>query len=153
MKKKKKAPAQNPQKLTPYLLYKDVGKALDWIAKAFGFVEFGDRFTGEDGTVQHAAMEISPKGEVFMLGCPGAKYKNPKKLGSVTALMYVNVDDVDKHFARAKKAGAKILQKPEDTFYGDRRYGATDPEGHQWYFAQHVRDVTPEEMKKAAAKE
>jgi len=153
MKKKKKARTTNPQELTPYLLYKDVGKALDWFGKAFGFVEFGDRFTGEDGTVQHAAMQISSKGEVFMLGCPGPKYQNPKKLGNVTALMYVNVEDVDKHFARAKKAGAKILQKPEDTFYGDRRYGAVDPEGHQWYFAQHIRDVTPEEMKKAAAKE
>jgi uncharacterized glyoxalase superfamily protein PhnB len=152
MKKKKTAAAHNPQKLTPYLFYKDVGKALDWFSKAFGFTEFDDRFTGEDGTIQHAAMEISRKGEVFMLGCPGPKYKNPSKLGSVTALMYVTVDNVDKHFERAKKAGAKILQKPEDTFYGDRRYGVLDPEGHQWYFAQHLRDVTPEEMKKAAQK-
>jgi PhnB protein len=152
MKKKQKAPQQNPQKLTPYLLYKDVGKALAWYKKAFGFLEFGDRFTGQDGTIQHAAMEISPKGEVFMLGCPGSKYKNPKKLGNVTALMYVTVDNVDRHFSRAKKAGARILGKPEDTFYGDRRYGTVDPEGHQWYFAQHIRDVSAEEMQKAAAK-
>jgi uncharacterized glyoxalase superfamily protein PhnB len=67
--------------------------------------------------------------------------------------MYVTVDNVDQHFARAKKAGAKIFQKLEDTFYGDRRYGAVDTEGHQWYFAQHLRDVTPEEMKKATATE
>ena len=152
MKKKQKAPRQNPQKLTPYLLYKDVGKALDWLAKAFSFAEFGDRFTAKDGTVQHAAMEISQKGEIFMLGCPGPKYKNPRKLGSVTALMYISVDDVDNHFARARKSGAKILQKPENTFYGDRRYGAQDPEGHQWYFAQHIKDVTPEEMQKAMKK-
>jgi len=84
---KKKAPADNSQKLTPYLLYKDVGKALSWFSKAFGFAECGDQFTGEDGKIQHAAMEISPKGEVFMLGCPGPKYKNPKKLGSATAMM------------------------------------------------------------------
>jgi PhnB protein len=151
MKKKQKPPPQL-QKLTPYLLYKDVGKALDWYKKAFGFLESGDRFMGADGTVQHAAMEITPKGEVFMLGCPGPKYKNPKSLGNVTALMYVTVEDVDKHFARAKKARATILKKPEDTFYGDRRYNTVDPEGHQWYFAQHVRDVSEEEMQKAAAK-
>ena len=153
MKKKKTASAENPQKLTPYLLYKDVGKALDWFSKSFGFVEFGDRFTGEDGTIQHAAMRISKNDEIFMLGCPGPKYKSPKKLGSVTALMYINVNNVDKHFAHAKKAGAKIINKLEDTFYGDRRYGATDPEGHQWFFAQRIRDVSPEEMKKAAAKD
>ncbi len=34
--------------------------------------------------------------------------------------------------------GAKILDEPEDQFYGDRRYSAVDPEGHHWYFAQHV---------------
>jgi PhnB protein len=152
MKKKKNTPAQNAQKLTPYLLYRDVGKALDWLSKAFGFVEFGDRFSGKDGTVQHAAMKISKDGEVLMMGCPGPKYKNPKKLGTATVLMYINVDNVDKHFARARKAGAKISTKLEDTFYGDRRYGATDPEGHQWFFAQHIRDVTPEEMQEAAAK-
>jgi uncharacterized glyoxalase superfamily protein PhnB len=48
------------------------------------------------------------------------------------------VDDVDAHFQRAKKAGAHILEEPEDTFYGHRRYGAEDPEGHQWYFAQEI---------------
>jgi PhnB protein len=153
MKKTKKAPPQNPQKLTPYLLYKDVAKALGFLAKAYGFVEFGDRFTASDGTVQHAAMEISPKGEVIMMGCPGPKYKNPRKLGSTTAQLYIQVDNVDAHFARAKKAGAKILDKPEDTFYGHRRYGAEDPEGHRWYFAQHIRDVSSEEMKKASQKD
>ena len=50
----------------------------------------------------------------------------------------MNVDNVDAHFERAKKAGAKILEEPQDTFYGHRRYGAEDPEGHQWFFAQEI---------------
>ena len=152
MKKTKKEPPPKSQKLTPYLLYNDVAKALRFLSKAFGFIEFGDRFTGEDGTVQHAAMEISPKGEVVMMGCPGAKYKNPKKLGSPTAQLYIEVDDVDAHYARAKKAGAKILDKPVDTFYGHRRYGVEDPEGHRWYFAKVLREVSIEEMKKTSQK-
>jgi PhnB protein len=130
---------KNTPQLTPYLLYKDVGKALNWLTKAFGFIEDGERFTGEDGTIQHAAMKISKDGAPFMMGCPGPKYKNPKKLGNVTVLMYVDMDNVDKHFARAKKAGAKIIEKPADTHYGARRYGVTDPEGHQWYFAQELK--------------
>ena len=149
---KTKSKSKQPvSQLTPYLLYKDVGRALGWLRKAFGFREFGDRFLGADGTVQHAAMQLAD-GSVFMMGCPGPKYKNPKKLGAVTQILYVNVDNVDRHFARAKKSGASILEKPADTFYGDRRYGAADPEGHQWYFAQHVRDVPAAEMK-AAMKE
>jgi hypothetical protein len=39
-----------------------------------------------------------------------------------------------------------ILEEPKDQFYGDRRYGAEDPEGHSWFFAQHVRDVSAEQM-------
>lgn len=147
--KEKEEAAPGTQKVMPYLLYKDVGKALKWLRKAFGFTEFGDRFEGEDGTVQHAAVSISNGGEIIMMGCPGPKYKNPKKLGTATQLLYINIENVDKHFVRAKKAGAKVLHKPEDTFYGDRRYGVEDPEGHQWYFAQHMRDVSSAEMKKA----
>jgi hypothetical protein len=49
---------------------------------------------------------------------------------------------------RAKKAGAEIIDEPADRFYGDRRYSTTDPEGHHWYFAQHVRDVSVKEMKR-----
>ena len=59
------------------------------------------------------------------------------------------VDDVDAHYARAKRAGATILEEPTDQFYGDRRYRAADPEGHHWCFATHVRDVSAEEMRGA----
>jgi uncharacterized glyoxalase superfamily protein PhnB len=58
----------------------------------------------------------------------------------------VYVDDVDKHYGVAKIKGARILRELADQFYGDRTYAAADPEGHQWSFAQHVRDVAPEDM-------
>ena len=123
--------------ITPYLLYEDVGGALKFLSKAFGFRKHGPAMSGPDGNVLHAAMKLGD--DVVMMGCPGAKYKNPKRLGQSTQSLYVNVGDVDKHFARAKKAGAKILEEPHDEFYGDRRYGAEDPEGHQWYFASPVK--------------
>ncbi len=75
-----------------------------------------------------------------------ADYRNPKHLGGATHMTYIYVDDVDKHFRRAKEAGAKILEEPADQFYGDRRYGAEDPSGHHWHFATHVREVAPEDM-------
>ena len=131
------------QRITPYLLYEDVAGALDWLARAFGFRESGTKMSGPDGKVNHAAMEVDDS--IIMMGCPGSDYKNPKRLGHVTQNLYVRVDDVDKHFERARKAGATILQEPEDMFYGDRRYGVADLEGHYWYFAQQVREVAPEE--------
>jgi len=33
-------------------------------------------------------------------------------------------------------------------FWGDRTGLLEDPFGHRWSLAQHVKDVTPEEMKK-----
>jgi uncharacterized glyoxalase superfamily protein PhnB len=146
---KPKAKKQMPvAQITPYLLYKDVAKALDWLAKAFGFQEHGQRFEDARGKVRHAAMRHAD-GSIFMMGCPGAKYRNPKQLGAITQMQYVDVSNVEKHFLQAKKTGAKILEEPTDTFYGARRYGAVDPEGHQWYFAQHIQDVSAAEMKKA----
>jgi uncharacterized glyoxalase superfamily protein PhnB len=122
--------------ITPYLLYEDVAGAMKFLSKAFGFRKYGARMSGSDGKVNHAAMQLGD--DVIMMGYPGPKYKNPNRLGQATQHLYINVDDVDKHFARARKAGATILEAPEDTFYGHRRYGAADPEGHQWYFAQEI---------------
>ena len=130
------------QSITPYLLYEDVAGALAWLSKAFGFRE-KLRFEGEDGSVTHAEMELG--GGSIMLGDPGETYQSPAKLGSATVLLHVVVDDVDAHYERAKAAGAEIVDEPEDQVYGDRRYGARDPEGHYWHFAQHVRDVSPAE--------
>ena len=137
-------PPQDMPRITPYLLYEDVAGALNWLAKAFGFRE-RMRLAGPDGKITHAEMELADG--VIMMGCPGLDYRNPKRLGHVTQHLYVYVDDVDKHFEHARRAGARIVEEPKDQFYGDRRYGAEDPEGHRWYFAQHVRDVAPEDMK------
>ncbi|MGZ8832330.1 MAG: VOC family protein [Thermoanaerobaculia bacterium] len=126
--------------ITPYLLYEDVGGALKFLFKAFGFRKHGRAMLGPDGKPKHASMKLGD--DFIMMGCPGSKYKNPKRLGQATQSLYVNVDNVDKHFERARKAGATILEEPGDTFYGQRRYGAEDPEGHQWYFAQEIKKAT-----------
>ena len=120
--------------ITPYLLYQDVGAALKFLSKAFGLKKFGALYRSADGSINHASMRLGA--DLLMMGCPGRKYKNPRRLKQATQMLYIDVDDVDAHYARAKKAGAKIIIELEDTFYGDRRYGAEDPEGHQWYFAQ-----------------
>ena len=126
--------------ITPYLLYEDVGGALKFLSQAFGFRKYGSPMLRPDGKINHAAMQFGD--DMIMMGYPGPEYKNPKRLGQATQELYINVEDVDRHFERAKKAGAKILEEPNDTFYGHRRYGAEDPEGHQWYFAQEIRKAS-----------
>ena len=123
--------------ITPYLYYRDVDGALTFLAKAFGFRAHGVKMRAPDGKTNHAAMKLGSG--LLMMGRPSSAYRNPKQLGQATQSLYVNVPDVDKHCRRAQKAGAVILEVPTDTEYGHRRYGATDPEGHEWYFAAAIR--------------
>jgi hypothetical protein len=57
------------------------------------------------------------------------------------------VPDVDSAFRKAVEAGATEQRPVEDQFWGDRMGTLTDPFGHQWSLATHVRDIPPEEMK------
>jgi PhnB protein len=141
-------PPENMPRISPYLYYEDVASALAWLSRAFGLRE-RMRMPGPDGGIAHAEMEFADG--VVMMGHPGPDYKNPKRLGAATQSLYIYTDEVDKHFRRAKEAGAKILSEPADQFYGDRRYAAEDPEGHLWYFAEAVRHVAPGDMKPKSA--
>ncbi len=127
-------PAGYPR-VSPYLNYENTGTMIDWLTRAFGLVE-RHRQAGPDGTVMHAAMALEEG--VVMMGSPGGDFRNPKRLGQVTQSLYVYVDDLDAHCARAREAGAEIIEEPSDQPYGDRRYGACDPEGHHWYFASRL---------------
>jgi PhnB protein len=126
---------------TPYLLYEDVAGAMRFLSKAFAFEKSGSAMSGKSGKLTHAAMRLGD--DRIMMGYPGPKYKNPKKLGEGTQILHVKVNDAGDHFARAKKAGAKIIEELEDTFYGHRRYGAEEPEGHQWYFFREIEARKP----------
>jgi PhnB protein len=121
------------QHITPYLLYEDADAAVEFLTRAFGFREV-DRQTGAAGGV-HVELEVAPGDGRIYLGQPPAGFENPSKVGA-TSLLYVLVDDVDAHYARAKAAGAAITEEPNDLPFGHRRYASTDPQGHEWTFAQ-----------------
>lgn len=137
-------PPANMPRITPYLYYEDVASALDWLTKTYGFSE-RLRMPGPDGGIMHAEMEFADG--VIMMGCPSPDFKGPKHTGQVNHSLYVYVDDVDAHYEHARRAGATVLSEPEDQFYGDRMYRVEDFEGNHWGFAQHIKDIAPEDMK------
>ena len=137
------------QRITPYLYYENVAGTLEWLTAAFGCRELTEQtMRAPEGNVLHTAVEIG--GGVVMMGRPSLEYRNPKRTGQVTQNLYVYVEDLDSHFQHAKAAGAKILSEPEDTFYGDRRYGAEDCEGHHWFFAERVEARAPKDWHPSA---
>ncbi len=122
-----------PPQIIPYLFYRDVGAALDFLTRAFGFKEEMRHETPSGG--MHG--EASFQGQLVMLG-QGAQdrgLKTPKDVGAATTGVFIYLDDVDAHYEVAKAAGAEIVHPPKDADYG-RNYWANDPEGHPWFFTQ-----------------
>jgi uncharacterized glyoxalase superfamily protein PhnB len=97
------------------------------------------RTTGDAGGM-HAELEVAPKGGRVYLGQRSSGFRNPAVVGK-TSLVYVIVDDVDGHYARAKAASAQIIDEPKDQSYGYRHYGCADPQGHEWWFAQPMPEA------------
>ena len=133
--------------VVPILVYKDVGHAIDWLCRAFGFAE-RLRFA-RDGVVSHAQLTVADGS--IMLGREGGPFRAPH-LDEVTAYVHVTVDDVEEHFERAKTAGARIVKPPTDMPFGVRQYAARDPAGHWWTFSQNIADVAPEDWGATAPK-
>ena len=131
----------------PYLYYDDVSAAIAWLNKAFGFSE-RLRLELPNGFVAQAELALGHA--VVMLGGIGPKNAGPPP-DRVRSGVYLFVDDVDAHFERARAAGVEILEEPESQAFGDRTYLARDPEGHEWYFAQHLRDVDVDDLVRGRA--
>ena len=55
--------------------------------------------------------------------------------GPTEAFLYLYVEDADATYARAVAAGARSLEAPSDTPYGDRRATVQDPSGTVWQIA------------------
>jgi len=65
--------------IVPYLYYENVENAMRFLAKAFGLRRFGARNRDKEGKVFHAAIRSGD--DVVMMGRPGKKYRNPRRLG------------------------------------------------------------------------
>ena len=112
----------------PYLLYEDVASMLDWLTRAFGFTE-KLRFAGEDGTVNHAEMEVA--GGSIMLGDPGDDYRSPKNGGGWPAQIQVYVDDLERALRAGEGGGRGDPARARSTCRtATARYDAYDAEGH-----------------------
>jgi uncharacterized glyoxalase superfamily protein PhnB len=122
--------------IIPYIFYRDVPAALEFLARAFGFVETARNPTPRGG--MHGEMEFG--GHTIMMG----QGSDELGLSSVadargaTQGVFIYLDDVDAHYERARAAAAEIEKPPRDLPYG-RSYTARDPEGHPWYFTTPPR--------------
>lgn len=133
------------QRIVPALSYDDAPAMIEFLCRAFGFVE-RYRLDMPDGSVGHCSLMIEGEEVTLASAYPEGGLGGPGGLPHLHASVLVYVDDVDAHYAQAAAAGATILQEPEDQFYGDRTYRAADPEGGRWWFHQELQQLTEEEV-------
>jgi len=123
----------------PHVTYQNLAEAIEWLARAFGFKEYyryGDRPSGGQMWAGTAAIQVRQADD---------REKSPAQLGYGTQSLTIFIYDVDAHYARAKSVGAKILEEPHETAYGEYQYAAEDLDGHHWLFSRHATDRRPEE--------
>jgi uncharacterized glyoxalase superfamily protein PhnB len=129
----------------PMVAYRDGVAAMDWLAAAFGF-EQRSRWVDDAGVLTHGEV-VAGRG-VIMLATPSAEYEGPLRhrehCASAAAWsqvpwvidgVLVHVSDIERHFERARRAGATLLSAIEDGPAG-RLYRAEDLEGHRWMFVE-----------------
>jgi uncharacterized glyoxalase superfamily protein PhnB len=132
--------AKTTATIIPSLRYSDALTAIEWLCTAFGFEKHA---VYAEGTIVHHAQLTFGNG-MIMLGSAdngsawGERIAQPRDIGGrETQCCYLVVADADAHCARAKAAGAEIIDPLEDKDYGGKGYSCRDPEGHMWTFGTY----------------
>jgi uncharacterized glyoxalase superfamily protein PhnB len=133
--------------ITPHLTVRDATRAIEFYKKAFGAEVLGVMHQGD--AVMHALLKI---GDSFLMlndEFPQMGNLSPLTTKGSGVTLHIYTENVDKAFDRAVSAGATVTMPLMDQFWGDRYGVVTDPYGHKWSLAAHVRDMSADEMQKA----
>jgi uncharacterized glyoxalase superfamily protein PhnB len=123
--------------ILPHITYQDLPAAIDWLTRAFGFIEhyrYGDPISG-------AQMHLGDAWIMVRQAKPGMS--SPLQVGYGTQSLTIFIDDVEAHFERTKSAGARVVEDLNETIYGEFQYGVVDLDGHHWLFSRHAHDINP----------
>ena len=140
-----KAIPQGYTTITPSMTVKDAPKVIEFYKKAFDAKEHM-RMPGPDGKIMHAEIQIG--NAVIMMNDEVMGSRSAETLGGCPISFYVYVEDADATFKKAIAAGAKQEYPITEMFWGDKMGSLSDPFGYKWTIAQHIKDVSPEDMKK-----
>ncbi len=124
--------------VTPFLNIKGAANALDFYKLAFGAEEMS-RFLTPSGAVAIAIIKIGNA----LVRVSEAVNDPPTASG-----LALYVEDADAAWKRAVDAGCEIVFPIQDMFFGDRFGVVKDRFGNRWSIAQHVKDVSAEEIRK-----
>lgn len=133
--------------LTPHLTVRDADRALEFYKTALG-AEVLNVARTPDGKVLHAMLRIGDSPLMLNDEFPEMGGLSPLSTGGSGVTIHIYTNNVDQAFDRAVNAGAKVKMPLMDQFWGDRYGIVTDPFGHSWSLATHIKDLSPEEMQR-----
>lgn len=131
------------------LTVKNAAKALEFYSNALGAEEVF-RMPTPDGGIAHAEFLVGNTHIYISDEAPDWQAYAMPEGETASCLFSIVIDDCDKAYENAVKAGAKSLSPPQDHFWGARSAIVKDPFGYRWSFGQQIEEVTPEEMAKRA---
>jgi PhnB protein len=141
-----KAAGAAVQEMYPYLCVKNAGAAIEFYKRAFGAEELF-RLTEPSGRIGHAELKLGPA--TLMLADEFPEYGIHAPQGQAQGIrIHLHVGNVDSLTQRACDAGATLLMKPTDQFYGERSSRVRDPFGHEWLLGHSIEAVEPAEMQR-----
>lgn len=134
--------------LTPHLVCAKPLEAIEFYKRAFGATDEHVMLT-PDGKMMHGMVRIGDSALMLLEENPEWGALGPTMLGGSPVTIHLYVNNCDDVFNKAVAEGATAKMPPADMFWGDRYGVLTDPFGHSWSIATHLRDVSPEEMQAA----
>jgi PhnB protein len=129
----------------------DAAAAASWYARAFG-AEEESRIPLPGGKVLSVVLRFGSSRVHVASEFPDFGVVSPLTIGGTATVLQINTDDADALWSRALEAGAEIHRDIADQFWGERHGQLTDPFGHRWNIAQHLRDIPAGEIAAAAAR-
>jgi PhnB protein len=138
-------------KIDAHIVVRDAARAADWYARALG-AEERSRVPLPGGKLMSVELAFGESTVMVADEFPEAGILSPLSIGGTATVLNITTDGVDSLWQRALDAGAEVLHPLEDAFWGERHGQITDPFGHRWGLAQHIRDVPHDEVVRAAAK-
>lgn len=129
----------------------DADAAGAWYARAFGAKEEG-RIPLPGGKVLSVVLRFGSSLVHVASEFPEFGVVSPLTIGGTATVLQINTTDADALWSRALEAGAEVHHEIADQFWGERHGQLTDPFGHRWNIAQHLRDVPADEIAAAAAR-
>jgi PhnB protein len=135
--------------ITPHVVVRDAARAVDWYTNVLGAEELL-RIPGPDGRLMSVELRFGDSTVMLADEFPEMGIVSPQTLGGTYMALHLLVEDVDGVWQRALDAGAEVFHPLQDSFWGERHGQVIDPFGHRWGLAQHLRDVSHEELVRAA---